>query len=107
METQKRKGEADSMAQKPMTKTELAALVERTGLSKGNALRMLEALAEIVTERVAAAARSPSRGSASSPVATDQSARCATRRPAQPMTKAADRTAKVVIAKPLKEAVNA
>ena len=42
------------MAQKAMTKTELvSALSEKTGLGKGDAGRVLNALSEIVTQAVA------------------------------------------------------
>ena len=96
------------MAQKPMTKAELvAALVEKTGLGKGDASRMLGALAEIVTGRVAGggAVTLPGLGKFA---CRDRPERTV-RNPAtgEAMTKPADRTAKVVIAKPLKEAVNA
>lgn len=96
------------MAQKAMTKTELVtALVERTGLGKREAADMLDALSEIVTRTLAegGAVTLPGLGKFSCRERPQRTVR----NPAtgETMTKPADRAAKVTIAKPLKDAVNA
>lgn len=96
------------MAQKPMTKTALvAALAEKTGADKKSANASLEALAEIISDEVAAggAATIPGLGKFS---CRERPARMV-RNPAtgEQMHKDADRVAKVTIAKALKDRVNA
>lgn len=93
---------------KPMTKTELvAALVEKTGLEKKVAAGALDALADIVSQEVAAggAVTLPGIGK----VVCRERPERTVRNPAtgEQMTKPADRAVKVTIAKPLKERVNA
>lgn len=96
------------MAQKPMTKTQLvAALAEATGADKKSANATLEALANIVSDEMAAggAVTLPGLGKFA---CRERPARMV-RNPAtgEQMHKDADRVAKVTIAKALKDRVNA
>ena len=96
------------MTQKPMTKTQLvAAIAEAAGLDKTAAGRTLDALTEIVTREVAAggAVTLPGLGKFA---CRDRPER-EVRNPAtgEKMTKPADRSAKVTIARQLKDVINA
>jgi DNA-binding protein HU-beta len=95
------------MAQKPMTKTQLvAAFSEATGSDKKTANDALEALAEIISDTMAAggAVTIPGIGKFA---CRERPARMV-RNPAtgEQMHKDADRVAKVTIAKALKDRVN-
>ena len=96
------------MTQKPMTKTQLvAAFAEETGMDKKTANAALEALTGIVTREVAAggAVTLPGLGKFACRSRPDRMVR----NPAtgEQMHKAADRVAKVTIAKALKDVINA
>ena len=96
------------MTQKPMTKPQLvAALAEAAGLDKTAAGRALDALTAIVTREVAAggAVTLPGLGKFA---CRDRPER-EVRNPAtgEKMTKPADRSAKVTIARQLKDVINA
>lgn len=96
------------MNQKPMTKTQLvAALAETASLDKATANRALEALASIVTREVAngGAVTLPGLGKFACRSRPERTVR----NPAtgEPITKPADRVAKVTIAKQLKDVINA
>ena len=96
------------MTQKPMTKTQLvAALAEATGSDKASTNRTLDALCAIVTKEVASggAVTLPGLGK----FACRSRPERMVRNPAtgQQMKKAADRVAKVTIAKALKDVINA
>ncbi len=96
------------MANKPMTKTQLvAALADHTGLDKAAANRALDALTAIITKEVAhgGAVTLPGLGKFA---CRERPARMV-RNPAtgEQMKKAADRVAKVTIAKALKDVINA
>lgn len=96
------------MANKPMTKTQLvAALADKAGLDKASANRALDALTSIITNEVkhGGAVTLPGVGKFS---CRERPARMV-RNPAtgEQMKKAADRVAKVSIAKALKDVINA
>ena len=95
------------MSQKPMTKTQLVAnLAEATGSDKVTANRALEALADIVSKEVAAggAVTLPGLGQFQCLARPERMVR----NPAtgEQFMKAADRVAKVTIAKALKDVIN-
>ena len=95
------------MTAKPMTKTQLvAALSEKMGTDKKTANAALEALSEIVTGEVAAggAITVPGIGKVMCRARPERQVR----NPAtgETMTKAADKTVRITIAKALKDAVN-
>jgi len=95
------------MSQKPMTKTQLVAnLAEATGSDKVTANRALEALADIVSKEVAAcgAVTLPGLGKFQCRARPERMVR----NPAtgEQFMKAADRVAKVTIAKALKDVIN-
>lgn len=95
------------MSLKPMTKTQLvAALADATGSDKAAANRALEALAEIVSKEVAAggAVTLPGLGKFACRARPERMVR----NPAtgEQFMKAADRVAKVTIAKALKDVIN-
>ena len=95
------------MTQKPMTKTQLvAALAEETNSDKASANRTLEAIAKIITNEVAngGAVTLPGLGKFSCRSRPERMVR----NPAtgEQMKKAADRVAKVTIAKALKDVIN-
>ena len=95
------------MTQKPMTKTQLvAALAEATNADKASTNRTLEALSSIVTKEVASggAVTLPGLGKFACRARPERMVR----NPAtgEQMKKAADRVAKVTIAKALKDVIN-
>tara|TARA_A100000164_G_C21792909_1_gene716730 strand:- start:375 stop:665 length:291 start_codon:yes stop_codon:yes gene_type:complete len=95
------------MTQKPMTKTQLvASLAESTGSDKATANRVLEALCSIVTNEVASggAVTLPGLGKFACRARPERMVR----NPATgaQMKKAADKVAKVTIAKALKDIIN-
>lgn len=95
------------MSQKPMTKTQLVAtLAEATGMDKKTANAALGALADIVKKEVAAggAVTIPDLGKFQCRARPERMVR----NPAtgEQFKKAADRVAKVTIAKALKDAIN-
>ena len=95
------------MSKKPMTKTQLVAnLAEATGSDKVTANRALEALADIVSKEVAAggAVTLPGLGKFQCRARPERMVR----NPAtgEQFMKAADRVAKVTIAKALKDVIN-
>ena len=95
------------MTQKPMTKTQLvAALAEATNADKASTNRTLEALSAIVTKEIAAggAVTLPGLGKFACRARPERMVR----NPAtgEQMKKAADRVAKVTIAKALKDVIN-
>jgi DNA-binding protein HU-beta len=97
-----------AMANKPMTKTQLvAALAEKGNVDKATANRVLEALTSVITHEVAhgGAVTLPGLGKFS---CRARPARMV-RNPAtgEQMKKAADKVAKVTIAKALKDVINA
>jgi DNA-binding protein HU-beta len=92
---------------KPMTKTQLIAeLAEDTGTDRKTAAALLESLSTIITREVVAggAVTLPGIGKISCRARPERQVR----NPAtgETMVKAADRAAKVTIAKALKDAVN-
>ena len=95
------------MTAKPMTKTQLVAvLAEKMGSDKKTASAALDAVAEVVMQEVAAggAVTLPGIGKIMCRARPERQVR----NPAtgETMTKAADRAVKVTIAKALKDAVN-
>ena len=95
------------MTQKPMTKTQLvAALAEATNADKASTNRTLEALSAIITKEVAGggAVTLPGLGKFACRARPERMVR----NPAtgEQMKKAADRVAKVTIAKALKDVIN-
>ncbi len=96
------------MSQKPMTKSQLvSAMSEATGSDKKSVNEYLGALTDIITKEVAAggAVTLPGLGKFSCRARPDRMVR----NPAtgEQMHKAADRVAKVTIAKALKDVINA
>jgi DNA-binding protein HU-beta len=96
------------MTQKPMTKPQfVAAIAEAAGLDKTAASRALDALTEIVTREVAAggAVTLPGLGKFACRDRPEREVRNPTT--GEKMMKPADRSAKVTIAKQLKDVINA
>ncbi|MCP5088911.1 MAG: HU family DNA-binding protein [Rhodobacteraceae bacterium] len=96
------------MSQKPMTKSQLvSALAESTGSDKKTANEFLAALTDLITKEVAAggAVTLPGLGKFACRARPERTVR----NPAtgETMQKAADRVAKVTIAKALKDVINA